>query len=191
MSLLNINNIYRYLTGKGNELKEPKDEDLIAIARSSQGNFLTKGIRFKNLKNAILKSISIDGGGPITKKSVYKITGGDSFVVKELISGEDVFDWSLTNTSTRRMVVTYTGSGSLVANSGTIELTPTNYQNEGWGGFVAFPMPIKVELASTSVQLLIGGWAFNGGATLVQAFPLLSRNDEFTQFYILEITYQD
>lgn len=57
MSLLNLNNIYRYLTGRGNEVSEPKDNDLIAVGRGIQGNFITKGLRFRDLKNAILKSI--------------------------------------------------------------------------------------------------------------------------------------
>lgn len=62
MSLLNINNIFNLITGRGRETKSAKDSDVLIIGRTnsrSAKGFTPSGIRFKDLADSILKKVVI------------------------------------------------------------------------------------------------------------------------------------
>jgi hypothetical protein len=74
MSLLNLNNIFNLITGRGRETKSVKDTDVIIVGRpndkASKG-FIPVGMRFKDLKDAILKGISSGGGEVVLNAPEY------------------------------------------------------------------------------------------------------------------------
>lgn len=155
MSILNLNNIYKFLTGKGNEVKELSDNDLIAVGKKSRSEFLVKGLRFKDLKNAILKSIPSSAGTiPEVKEQITTISADD---LKGLTTWDGSNIITVNDPESEypydiHIAVEYIyggvdfdvngASATIGTGSGTVVTIPDTIFNQNYGGVYGVHLPI-------------------------------------------------
>lgn len=185
MSIVNINNLFRYLVGKNKEVVDPEPTDLMVIGRYHETDFLVRGIRVQDLGALIT-----------TKKTSYIIKGGDPDkegpVTQTLIHGDEVFNIFISGEEIRRIIVRYAGSKTIVPNSGVVSITPRQPgESEIWEAEnrICFPQASATNIQGSETYVAMGGPNYNGAGTLEKTFPRLSAKDALGLEYILEIHY--
>lgn len=185
MSIVNINNLFRYLVGKNKEVVNPVPTDLMVIGRWHENDFLVRGIRVQDLGALIT-----------TKKTSYIITGGnpdgEDLVSQTLIHGDDDFEIYLTKDEIRKIRIEYVGSKSIVPDSGTVNFSPRDGGvNEVWDSesYPSFPRAIATNIQGASTILNIGGMRAVVGGPLEKVYPRTSAGDILDAQYVIEIHY--
>ena len=164
----------------------------------------TKTLRDRNIDFMVRDIAELNQSLPsdTAKESIYIIIGGGdilnpTLLTKFLLSGDDVWDFNLVQSGAYKSVeCSYTGTGTVIENSGKTSLSPYGESlthNESFSGFVAFTQSAEMMTAGSegggTTVLNIYGLANNGG-TLTEVRPQVTRNDVLQSQYLVTITYK-
>ena len=201
MSLLNLNNWFNFFT-KNKKAKTLENTDIIAFGRKNKKSFngyTPLAIEATDLIQQVKASVILPEQ---TKESIYLVTGGSGTgspdpLTKILLSGDDVWDFNLVQSGAYKSVeCAYTGTGTVIENSGKTSLSPYGESlthNESFSGLVAFTQSAEMMTAGSegggTTILNIYGLA-DGGGTLIEVRPQVTRNDALLSIYLVTITYK-